>query len=718
MRPFTVPQVAMRFIIIFFSLLVNISQASAQDSLQNRCGTVELLNRRISRDPSLKVRLAQQEARLQQKIRQQGAQRADITPLTIPVVFHIVMTNPSIITDAQIQAQLDTLNKDYAGLNGDSVKIPGYFKPLFGKSSIRFVLAQRTPNNEVTNGVERITTTVSSFNQNTVDNVKHSFTGGTEAWNSNNYLNVWVCNFSGGLLGIATFPEDGVPQEQGVVIHFPTLPGGTLANYNHGKTLVHEVGHYFNLLHIWGDDNGACTGSDNVDDTPNQGNSTTGCFTGVRTDNCTPAAPGVMFQNYMDYSYDDCMALFTLQQVTRMETALTTFRNSYYNSNGALPLVRFDRDAELRVFTSPQQRLCTGALTPAVTLRNLGRQNLTSLTFFVRIDNGNPTPVNWTGNLATLAQTSVTLPTLQTTTGNHVLSVYTASPNAGPDQNPVDDTLRFAYLYYLPFNPPIAESFEGPVFPPLGWDIVNPDGSFTWEKVTGVSKTGQSSALIQNYNYAANDQKDYLRTPEVNLAGADSAFITFQLAASAVTPLNTANNLWDTLEVLISTDCGVTYESVYKRWGSNLITTSGVADKYFIPSVAEWRKDSINITDYIPRGNVLVAFRNTNEFENNIYIDDVNIYTKVINPFLKAKGFLLTPVPVSNIVTAQFYPQPVNLRSIAIYSSVGQKLFEVNTSSGQSNLYQFNMGRFASGMYVFRATFTDRVITQKFLKAR
>ncbi|MEO6914846.1 MAG: choice-of-anchor J domain-containing protein, partial [Chitinophagaceae bacterium] len=244
----------------------------------------------------------------------------------------------------------------------------------------------------------------------------------------------------------------------------------------------------------------------------------------------------------------------------------------------------------------------------------------------------------------------------------------------------------------------------------------NSDKSFTWEKVTGVSKSGASSAVIQNYNYAANDQKDYLRLPEVNLANSDSAFITFHVAASATTALTTANNVWDTLEVLISTDCGISYQSLYKKWGANLITTAGVADKFFIPSVAEWRKDSINITSFISRGNVLIAFRNTNEYENNIYLDNVNVYTKVINPNLKAKGFLLTPVPVGNMVTVQFYPQPTNLRSLAIYTILGQKLYEVNTSSGASNFYQFDMSRNAAGVYIFRATFTDRVITRKFVK--
>jgi hypothetical protein len=112
------------------------------------------------------------------------------------------------------------------------------------------------------------------------------------------------------------------------------LPGGNVTNYNEGKTLTHEIGHYFNLYHIWGDDNGTCSGSDQVEDTPNQSNSTGTCPTGIVTDRCTPTAPGIMYQNYMDYTSDGCLSMFTKMQVTRMEAAFTTYRSLLSMSNG------------------------------------------------------------------------------------------------------------------------------------------------------------------------------------------------------------------------------------------------------------------------------------------------------------------------------------------------------------------------------------------------
>ncbi len=263
-----------------------------------------------------------------------GTQKAEVF-LTVPVVFHIVLSNPSLVTDAQLKAQLDTLNKDYAGTNGDTLHIPPWFKPLFGKANIQFALAVQTPDGEPTTGIERITTSHGQFDVFTND-VKHTATGGVEAWNTDNYLNVWVCELANGYLGLATFPDDNDSANQGAMIEYRSIPGGSFTNYNGGKTLSHEIGHYFNLYHVWGDDNGACTGTDYVDDTPNQGNYTSGCPGNdtVVVDNCSPVAPGILFQDYMDYSYDNCLVMFTVDQVARMQAAALTWRSAIIHLAG------------------------------------------------------------------------------------------------------------------------------------------------------------------------------------------------------------------------------------------------------------------------------------------------------------------------------------------------------------------------------------------------
>lgn len=701
---------------LLFSLHL-FAQTSARTATE-KCATMQRLQERLERNPSLQARFfAERESfnRIAQQRSIQNRSAAESrTAIYIPVVFHVVMANPATVTDAQLQAQIDTLNKDFFGANGDSVRIPSYFKSLFGKSSIQFCLAQRTPDGDPSSGIVRKTTSQTSFSTN--DAVKHSGSGGDDSWNTDNYFNVWVCPLSGGVLGYATFPNDGTPAEQGVVMDYRSLPGGSYPTYNGGKTLTHETGHYFNLYHIWGDDNGACTGTDFVDDTPNQGDASSGTITGLKTDNCTPSGNGIMYQNYMDYTNDVCLVMFTAQQASRMEAALTAYRSSLLSSDGCKAVVLKNYDAKLAAITGPAQRLCSSSFTPVVNIQNKGTQTLTSLVISTQIDNGTVTNNNWTGSLVYGQASPVTLTTLTTTTGNHILTVYVSRPNAVSDENTANDTLRFAIQFYDPVTQ-VSEGFESSTFPPKGWDIVNPDNGITWKRSTAAAKTGTASAMIDNFDYSTIGQTDDLRLPTTNIpATVDSAFLSFQLAAAAYTATNTANNVWDTLEVLVSSDCGSTYTSLYKKWGASLVTVTSPVISFYTPSANDWRKDSINIGAYIGKGNLLFAFRNTTGYENNIYLDDVNLRTVTINPNLKARKFLVTPNPTTRQIAVQFY-QPAGLQTVQVFTSTGQKIAEVIVNSGTANnVYYFNLDRYASGMYVVKAVFVDRVFTEKIMK--
>lgn len=248
-----------------------------------QCATMNRLEKLFERNPQLKTRFEQQRDEFNKAVEEDSYRisRQTQTIYYIPVVFHIVTTNPTAINDEQIQDQLEVLNKDFAGTNADSVNIPSYFKSLFGKSSIQFCLAQRNPDGESASGIERITTTKTSFSY-LNDEMKYSSSGGADSWAPEKYFNVWICALSDDILGYATFPEDGLENAQGVVVDYRSLPGGSYTGYNTGKTLSHETGHYFNLYHIWGDDDGACSGTDYVSDTPNQADASSGCASGVK----------------------------------------------------------------------------------------------------------------------------------------------------------------------------------------------------------------------------------------------------------------------------------------------------------------------------------------------------------------------------------------------------------------------------------------------------
>jgi hypothetical protein len=234
--------------------------------------------------------------------------------ITIPVVFHIVYnTTAQNISDAQIQSQLDVLNRDFRKLNTDLNLIPSTFTSLVADAEINFCLANRDPNGNSTSGILRVPTSLASFSTN--DGVKSSTTGGSNAWPSNQYLNIWVCNMSGGILGYAQFPG-GAAATDGVVIGYTCFgtTGTAQAPFNKGRTATHEVGHWLNLRHIWGD---ATCGNDLVTDTPVHNTSNYGCPSHPRSNSCGTSAE--MFMNYMDYVDDACMQMFSNGQKARMQ---------------------------------------------------------------------------------------------------------------------------------------------------------------------------------------------------------------------------------------------------------------------------------------------------------------------------------------------------------------------------------------------------------------
>jgi hypothetical protein len=241
-------------------------------------------------------------------------------PFIIPVVVHVVYnTTAENISLAQIRSQMQVLNRDFRAKNSDRSKVPTVWKGLVADANIKFMLAKKDPTGKPTSGITRTKTNRTSFGAD--DSVKSAADGGVKPWPTDKYLNVWVCNLGDGLLGYAQFPG-GPASTDGVVITYKGFgtKGTATAPFNLGRTATHEVGHYLNLRHIWGD-TPDCSGSDLVADTPNAEGPNFGrpTFPSV---SCSNGPDGDMFVNYMDYVDDDSMFMFTTQQVARMHTTL------------------------------------------------------------------------------------------------------------------------------------------------------------------------------------------------------------------------------------------------------------------------------------------------------------------------------------------------------------------------------------------------------------
>jgi len=287
---------------------------------------------------------------------------ARTTVLRIPVVVHILHhTAAENLADSQIDSQIEALNRDYRLLNADRSQIPAPFAPFAADTLVEFALAVRDPQGNPTSGITRTRTSKTAF---PFDDFDPQATAkldamikfgefGKAAWPRDSYLNMWVCTITNGLLGYAQFPG-GPAATDGVVILNRAFGSGGIAAapYDLGRTAVHEVGHWLNLLHIWGDDGNGCNGSDNVDDTPNQADSN---GPGVSLSDfprisCNNGPNGDMFMNYMDYVDDDTMLMFTKGQVRRMDATLAGARASLASSSGLTPV------ATPRLDTAPTAR--------------------------------------------------------------------------------------------------------------------------------------------------------------------------------------------------------------------------------------------------------------------------------------------------------------------------------------------------------------------------
>ena len=240
--------------------------------------------------------------------------------------------------------------------------------------------------------------------------------GGLDAWDVSRYFNIWVCDLTPGLGGYGEFPTGSLSNTYGQVSDYAVVGTGQWV-------CTHECGHCFNLRHIWGDDSGACTGSDLVADTPNQANSSPGtCPTYPALDACTTVAPGIMFMNYMDYGGNSCKNMLTNGQSARINAVLSTAPYiSLATSSGCMPVVLMANDAGNPSIIRPNGLVCSTSFTPTVQLRNWGTNTLTTVNINYKIDNNPITTFSWTGSVGSLTIINVALPTMTASAGAHCL---------------------------------------------------------------------------------------------------------------------------------------------------------------------------------------------------------------------------------------------------------------------------------------------------------
>lgn len=318
-----------RFLVLWGSLF-----AASFVYAQRECRSFEYQQQLIQNDPSLKTSRQAIEDFLFNNQGSSLARIAGLKTITIPVIIHILYHYPGEnISDDLVRSQIAALNRDYRKLNPDTTKIPGEFKLLAADCGIEFKLATVDSAGRASTGVIHKYTPVTRW---TIDDkIKFSSEMGDDAWNSNSYLNIWVGTID--LNGYSSSPGDPANKD-GIVISNTAFGITNSGNYGKGRTAVHEVGHWLGLRHLWGDAN---CGDDGIADTPKQQTFTSGCPSTVRV-SCGNGPYGDMYMDYMDFTNDDCLVMFTEGQKQKM---LTLFepdgpRNSILSSNGlGIPLI-------------------------------------------------------------------------------------------------------------------------------------------------------------------------------------------------------------------------------------------------------------------------------------------------------------------------------------------------------------------------------------------
>jgi hypothetical protein len=395
--------------------------------------------------------------------------------------------------------------------------------------------------------------------------------------------------------------------------------------------------------------------------------------------------------------------------------------------------LRYKRDLQAVAVARPNGVECTGSFTPSFTVTNAGIETITGFTANYSINNGAPVTTNITGiSLAANATATYTLtPVTGLPIGVHTIKMYSTNlitTGGTGDQFILNDTTSKGFNILGTQAAPLTQNFESLTsLPPANWGINNTDNNLTWSLAnTGFIST--RSASVQNYNYtsaAGGVRVDDLVTPNLTFSNTDSVFLSFDVAAITKNyPGSTAIPL-DSLEVLVSKDCGNTFTTVFNKWGEDLQTvhdpnypnTTG-----FTPLInSNWKNVKLNITAATGTSTtgLIVLFRNKSNNDNNIYIDNINLATLTFPARLKQQGYLLYPNPFSGSFTVQHYLPPTDLRYIEVIDAIGRLVYRKQYgNNGANSSEKIDLGNIAAGVYQVKLGYTNKQIVESIIKGK
>lgn len=673
---------------------------------QDRCGTTQFNQTESHAEEDESKAQFEDWLKARINIKQARSRQFDLLSTVvyeIPVVVHIVHNGESLgthgnIPDAQIVNQIATLNEDFRRLNADQSNTPAEYSGVAADVNIEFVLAERDPEGVATTGIVRVQGNKSNYTLSDAETL-----AANSYWPAEEYFNIWVADLQGDLLGFAKFPisnEPGMNVEpnlnrliDGVYVDYAYFGTGHNADsFSKGRTMTHETGHWLGLRHIWGD--GGCGVDDFCDDTPAQNSSTIGCPDVVDAFSCDS---NDMFQNYMDYTDDVCMNLFTEDQGDRMRVVLESSprRKELLSSLGGTPPISVDDDLGVRAIISPTFGNCNSDIVPSVEVRNYGTNDITSFSLQVLVDDVVIETKAFTDVLTPGQTMVVSFSTYSLTSDVLEVSYKVAEVNTLTDANTENDCQWVKVFVPVPIAIPFLEEFtnEGSATMP-NWKLSNSQtetSAWTYEEAPKLIPTNVAATL--NYFGSTADyfgEQDYLISPVFDLSQVASADFKFKYAYSGI-----SGNQTDALTVVVSTDCGATFPEdniVFQEIGNNLATVSQSAIAYVPSGAGDWVEVEVSMSQFLDN-EVVIAFIGNNGGGNQIYVDDVELYSVAKNDYDIAIVEATGPPVVScsgdvsiDVVVKNFGEFEVGKFNIAYQFEGGGELLAVDPVSIPSGL--------------------------------
>jgi len=621
----------------------------------------------------------------------------DLEIYIIPVVFHIIHDNgPENIGDDQVLNALSILNRDFRKLNTDVSLVVDAFQDITADIGIEFRLAAKDPNGNCTTGINRVVSDLTYDGDSEMKSLIY--------WPRNKYLNVWICSDAAGSAGYTNLPGNvnaiWLASSDGIVIRSDYTGSIGTSSASRSRTLTHEVGHWLNLYHTWGSGNtpgvaSNCNQDDIVSDTPNTIGWTECSLTGS---SCTNTVDNV--QNYMEYSY--CSRMFTEGQSTRMRAAILS------------------SVAQRSQLITPTNHANTGVVNPPLCVAqfSVDRTNLCVGEPIQFTDASYHGVSQWTWNFGDGNVIAGSDPALyQSPVYTYSIpGTYTVTLTVGNGMNTLQSTQQnVVTVVPLGFmDTPVQEGFEG-IWPEDRWYVSNPDNYVTWEVTPAAAASGTKSIRIRNFSNVVVDETDELISSTVDMAGEDTVYVSYKWAyANKLTPTD------DRLRIYVSGDCGASWELIRLRRGTTNLPTTAATSAQFVPSEdAQWMGETLTITN--PES-LTESFRVKIDFVakggNNIYLDDINIWTidEVLvgmEEFAGINSLSVYPNPSGGDMWLEFLGLDQSPVKVELIDPSGRLCFATTHSQTSSDLQRITIPQQTAGMYFLRLQTASGVVSRR-----